>query len=375
MSSEKPKINMNDILKELGQKKKTDKVVLDDCKYIYHKKRDMMGISHGNILQEDITPYFWNTLKYWIENEHNNPITVVGETTSGKSTVALAVMNFFADLIEKKYNKKIDRYSRICSDMIEFNRRMNEGEENNVLQTDEWSDMNSTSLNSSTETSMFNTILKMSAQRDIRQIFATPHNNTPYTFASTLILQVIGRNAKTKTTLCKLTYHDVGEEIFLPLGVVNIDVSKVLEADWYKKYREKKFKRLDLMEKHGVRDIRELENSKIVLELKEELSECSQIAKKKISRDFLNMSVKQYLQRNKYFFSIMGDTEIGSRLMGILDFEREIAEMKRQVNKPGDFEKLQRLRKMIKIYSNKLNEVLESEKKNVKILEEYNKIQ
>jgi len=57
------------------------------------------------------------------------------------------------------------------------------------------------------------------------------------------------------------------------LGTVNISVAEVLRTDDYKRYKERKFARMDLLKKYGVADIRQLEFSVITLETYNELKD------------------------------------------------------------------------------------------------------
>jgi hypothetical protein len=355
--------------------KKTAQV--DPLTYIYYELRgDLDQTSYELVLRRDLTAEFWITLKQKIENGGLISIAVRGEVTSGKSTVGLAIKAEVNKLImELGLNKNIDEYKTIVSDLLEWNRAIMNKEDNVCYLIDEWSELGGSGENSTTEASLYQTQADIAAQRYLHKIQCVPRTGTVYDNTSTILLDTIGRDSKKKTTLCRLYVNDPTDPILTPLGTINVYVGDVIEEDYYKRYRKKKFARISLMDREGVRDIRELEASAITLEAYKQLKGISTISEK-MPNELITITVKTILQDRKLFYSIVGKVSVENPIRALLGTAYTISKLKRKIaDKPMPEQAIKDIKKMIKIMEEKLNGMLKTEQRNVEILEQYNNIQ
>ncbi|MBT7392228.1 hypothetical protein HN827_05340, partial [archaeon] len=302
-----------------------------------------------DILKTDLTDQLYTELKLRIKRNNLITISVRGEVTSGKSTVALALKHYINKLIvELGKNTKIDEYETICSDQIEFNRAIMSGKTNICYVVDEWSQLGQSGLGSTTENNLFEFYTDVCAQRFFHRIMCTPKANNFYDTASAILLDVIGKNTKEKFTLCRLLYNDpTSPMVAVPLGSVRIYVDEILNEDWYLRYREKKFRRIDLLDKYGIKDIRELESSKITLKGYNDLIDlCSMTSK--FTLEIVTLAIKNLMNEEKILYSILQLNDIANNVKGLLNAKQQIEKMKSQLNKPLDVERKIAFEKTIK---------------------------
>ena len=135
--------------------------------------------------------------------------------------------------------------------------------------------MGETGFNATTEQAMYKEHSDLFAQEYIHKISCSPSHIQDKN--SDIILDFMGLDEESKVSQFRVSYRDVTEYMPCVLGVINIYVGDIMEMPFYKKYREKKFKRLDLLKKHGVRNIRELEYSRMVTAVYNEMKELARI--------------------------------------------------------------------------------------------------
>jgi hypothetical protein len=351
------------------------KASVDSIQHIY-----MQDILNGvpelkDVMTRDLTNIFWAVLKSKVDYGEHISITVRGEVRQGKSCVSLAIKDEVNEYISKKLKrKKASNYDTICSDMIEFNRKIMEKKRDIMYSIDEWNQLNSTGESSSTESAVFQAFSEMYAIYHIHYVCCTPKSGSRYDTASTLLLDVYGKRLEDKTTYCRLYYLDP-TSLSPPhvLGIVRIDVSKILDTKWYKKYGVKKVKKLELLDKHGVRDIRELEASSITLEAYKELEKLAE-GTERVESELITQVIMDILQKRKLIFSIIGKANIMSPIGALLGLKYAIGKNKRKLVNP----KSNVDREQVKVFLNELQKHLKKSinrhKKNERTLEEYNNI-
>lgn len=332
---------------------------------------------YETIMRSDITDEFWEELKQRIEADNLITIAVSGETTSGKSTIALHIMEYINNLlIKKKINTKIDNYSCICSDEIEFNRYIMSDNSNVCVTVDEHSALAEVGENGSTEQALFEFYNDVCAQKFVHRIMCTPKSNWKYESNSTLVIKIIDRDKSEKTTFCKIYYNDPtstsGEN--MPLGVIYFQVGDTIKRDWFNKYREKKFKRIDLTQKHGVKDVRQLEASEMVFEVYNDLKDFARYSPKGNVGGLVDSKIAVILQKKKLYYSLVGKALLQTPVLSLLHLEREIQQAKDKLTKPMPETQFEGVNKYITECEKTLNELINYHKKNIEVLEEYKKI-
>lgn len=355
-------------------KTNNNKALVSPIRYIYLLTLDQ-NIPQEEILKTDLTNEFYQELQNRIKRNNLITISIRGEPTSGKSTVALAIKHDINKIIIKnKKNTKIDEYETICSDQIEFNRFVMKNHNNVCVTIDEWNELGNTGENSSIEQGVFTFYTEVCAQRYIHRVMCTPRCYSQYDKTANILLDVIGRDTKQQTTMCRIYYHDGTLGVNFPLGVVHINVKDTIKSTWYKKYREKKFKRIELLDKYGKRDIRELEFSMIVLQAYDQLKPLID-PNTKFPPEIITTTVRHILSQNKVFYSIIGKYSLHEPIRALLNSEHLIKKIEKKLQKPRPTNEHTALTKQLEYSKQMHKELVQNEKNNVKILEEYNKIQ
>lgn len=237
-------------------------------------------IDEKEIMQYDRTLLFWENIDSVLYYYLTNVIHIKGETGTGKSTVGMAIQLYIMrkkmELLKKgRYKDRIDnelsKVTRkigfeefeenmdqfIFSDQTEFGRFIKHMWALVCAEIDENSRYASTGYSASSEETGYAYYSDTFAQMLTDRILCSPATITDIN--SNVILEVMGTDLKSGTTKLKLSYRDTSDGSLIILGYVIIDVNEILEKEYYKRYRERKFRRMELLAKHGKRDVRELE--------------------------------------------------------------------------------------------------------------------
>lgn len=147
---------------------------------------------------------------------------------------------------------------------------------------------------------------------------------------------------------------------------------------WYTKYRKRKFARMDLLDKHAVRDVRELRGAEIREKVIEELKDLTANGKK-VPNELIRATIEIVLQKNKMIYTMLARENIADPIRGILNLlssinENKIKRDRVNLEKIEGQEKYDFYTKVIKKEEEKLKQLLEFNRKLVKILEEYESI-
>lgn len=166
-------------------------------------------------------------------------------------------------------------------------------------------------------------IQEQQAQRFVHRFTATPSNQPDPT--STIILTVVNRNKKEMKTICKVYYCDYntfGNKVFL--GYAWFDVHTIVDSELERLYRIIKAKRWELLNKHGIRDLREAERADILLDTLSEVEETAQYVD--YDGTILKPLVEKKLQDKKRVASMAYRDDL---VMDVLAFVKILAGVKK----------------------------------------------
>jgi hypothetical protein len=354
-----------------------EKFPLDPLMVLYHESVDAVrGLTHNDIVTNDITSVFWESIRDRVLHNALITITIRGETTSGKSTVALYIKHMINSLIVSTgKNNEIDEYKTICSDQIEFTRAIMKNWRNVCFSIDEWSELGKSGENATTENNLFTFYTDVCAQRYIHRVMCTPKALNQFDKASVILLDVLGRDDEKKETLCKVYYNDPSQLMgAVPLGTVKFEVGELIGEEWYLRYRRKKFARIDLLDKYGVKDVRELEISAMTLMAYERLKDMAR-ASAKVPQELVETTTKHILQDEKLFYSILGMGVIVTRTRALLDLPHTLEKTKKKLRKPLHEDEHEEQEKLKDALEKALDESVARHKKNVEVLKQYEGIE
>ena len=311
--------------------------------YLYYQIKGR-GLTQEEVERNDLTEDFFESLKYRIKYGMLISITIRGETAMGKSTAGIYLKKKINDyLIESKKREcksKKERndleFETIASDQIESNRLFMRDWRNVCILIDEYSTMAQSGENATTEQNLYTSYVDIFAQRFVHRIQCTPRSGSMFDMGATYILNIDAVDKKRGTTLATIFYNDPTsmKGIPFPLGFVKIEVNDLIEEwrkiediarkekktekdegilniskkkDFYVKYMDKKFKRMDLLDKKGVRDIRELEKAKIILEVYNRCKEGVNGIEKELYGGTIKNELTNYLEETKVLtYSMIG---------------------------------------------------------------------
>lgn len=318
-------------------------VYIDKLKYLANIAREKI-VPEEEAINNNLTETFYETIEGKTENGELINITFRGEVRTGKSLAGISVMEHINQHLKKiglllkasqersikgkdKPVESYNPYYHIFSDQIEFLRFITSGEENVCIIIDEWSKLGGTGINASTEEALYETYSDIFAGKYIHRINCSPRTiGDPN---SNIILEVMGKDTEKKITRCKLVYRFVGEAEMITLGYVDINVAETIEAEFYQSYKEKKFKRMELLDKHGVRDIRELEFAEIVIETYKKLQSYANV--EKVKNELIMAMVGDVRRQKSRIYSIVAENEIMTRTKGLLDMKTTISHMNKKL--------------------------------------------
>jgi hypothetical protein len=350
--------------------------------HLYQQMKENVGLYKEEDLQKmNVTEELERDILYRVKHKMLNSILLIGPVRRGKSTVAIYLMDLCNSYIEKVgLNKNIDRYKLMTSDEVEFNRLwMQGGLRQSCVLLDEHSQMSTGSeANSSYERNMLIQNQEMFASFFVHRIMCCPSvNNNFYVNSAEIILEVIGRREDKQTTLVKVFYRDANYSngaLRVPLGYANIFVGDIINnEDFYGKYLKKKNARLELMEKYSVSDIRVLEQSKMILMAYEKLKNLAN-GLIKMPLELIDSTLKEIMYEEKLIYSLTAKELIYRPIRSLLSLKNEIEKMKLKLTKKISVETRDHIEELIKVCEEKLENSIEIEKRNIRVLEEYRNI-
>lgn len=309
------------------------------------------------ILKEDFTQKFYDEVINIYNFKELINIAVIGKVARGKSTVAIALCYWIRhNLLMKKMNVR-----HILDDQISYQRTIKDIKLNNECHViDEDNRLSRTGVNSTMETTQLQSFSEIQAQRFLHRIYCSPSNiedvETP------IILEVISADKVQMFTRCKLYYRmntPIGT-ITQVLGYVDIDVLEVIKQEFYEQYRKMKFKKMDLMNAHGINDRRTMDFAEIILNAYNEWKEVAKY--KRITESVINSIIKVEQVKKGFNLSLLAKDELKQDIYVLLSLVYSIntESTKKDIDE-----------KVVRLMQDKLNELINHYKMIVKVYNEF----
>lgn len=290
---------------------------VDTFKDLYYKLKDRIQEDY-DIHTRDITELLEKYLHDKIKHGELINIAIRGEPGTGKSVVMQELKRRANKILEKKERKKIDEYKTIASDQNEFLRLAKLKENmNTCVGIDEYNPMGRTGANATTEEAEFEFFSDLCRIYYIHRISCSPTRIIDPNI--NIILDITSPDKEKKVTHAKIIFYNPLERKMIALGSVWIDVKETLESESYKKYEKKKMMRVDLLNKHGVRDVRELEFADVAVHTIRKITPLIPAINKQDIKGLCILEALNYMQEKyKRPISYIAEEEILKRPMIIL---------------------------------------------------------
>ncbi len=286
-------------------------------------------LTDEDIEQIDRTQMFYDhIIDIFVHKELLN-FWFMGEVTTGKTTCAGAICDF---VLKQFYGKEM-KVSNMCDDQISYSRITREQSDlNNTCHViDEDNKLSRIGFNSTTETAGLQSFSEIQAQRYLHRIYCSPSEIQDD--QTHVLLEIITINKDYKFTRCKLYYRlnmPTGTLIQF-IGMVDIDVSEVLDKFWYKLYRIKKFKKMKIMNDLGIDDRRIMDFTEIVMAIYEDWKEIA--FDETIKKKQIKATLKTELIKQKIRISMLTQDELIDDADALLGLETEIGKRSKNINK------------------------------------------
>lgn len=332
----------------------------------------------NEILKRDVTELLDRARRGCLRNKELWNCAIRGQTGSGKSTVALAIhkeniedMRQYGLMTKEIKHLQQYLYEHIMSDQSEYLRYTMKQEENTHVVIDEFSSLNETGLNATTEKAQYEENSNLFAQRYVHKTSCSPSYIQDKN--AWVILDVIGKDVERGYTRVKVSYRDVVTRNTLLIGHADIYIGEVIKEEFYAKYRKKKFARLSLLDKYGIRDVRELEYSRIIQESYNELKDvCTLI---KLDAKQILVTVGKVKRKYKMQYSLYALNYIVMSVEPLLSLKRKIAETEQKANKIKEEWLQKRIKQELEVLKGTLGEALKEEERKINIEKEYRSIE
>lgn len=307
---------------------KTIAVEVDKLKQLYLESRDRL-IKPEEVTR-DITPIFYTGIRQKLIKKERITITIIAQTTKGKSTLGLNIKESINEIIkdlakEEKLSTTLQKthnpYELISANQIEYMRIVRRQDLYQVCShVDEFSPMAKSGLNSSTEENLLEYYNTVCAQKYIHTIYCTPGHE--YDKYGLLIIEIIDTDMSLGITKAKLYYNNPTDIRAVPLGHITINVNNTLKSDWYKTYRKRKDFAMDLILQESIKDVRELEFALVTLIAYKDCKRLAEIGK--VNTDIISLKLNSIIRETKAVYSLLSKNEIISNVRGLLTPLQEI---------------------------------------------------
>lgn len=286
----------------------------DPLRIIFEKMRCRV-ITDEEAKKFDVTNEVWHSIETRLDARELINIQARGEVATGKTTVACGLA-YEINMRMGTNPKLVEQLNKlIFSDQVEFIRWKDKTNGNVCIIIDEYNDMIQTGYNATTEETLFDYYSNVFAQKYVHRISCAPSHVIDRNCY--LFLDVEGRDIGKKVTRCKVTYRDIVTGECAVIGHFNMFVGDIIKMPFYEKYRKKKFKRMELLEKGGIRDLRELEFAFVSLNVFYRLSKLAKI--RRVTPVVIGKAVDIVRRKEGRVYSMLTVNEIVARCKGLLD--------------------------------------------------------
>lgn len=378
------------------------KILQEDFKFMFEEAiRTMLQVKDAEKI--NLTDLFWEVLEDKLRSGEQINISVRGEVRSGKSSVAVYLAYRINQMIEEMRQEPIthEMYRYIFSDQIEFTRFIDADIWHRAVVIDEFNRMSETGVNSTTEEALFDYYSDVFAGKKIHKITVSPKRI--YDNNATIILDYKGKDPEMKVSRFLLKYRDIVSNRVALLGYVDFYMEPIISnwvdnvekrfekrphsdedmqffeeesrKDFYTRYQIKKYKRMQLLEKEGIRDLREPEFAIIVLEALAELEDKASL--RKVSSDIVDLVVEEIRRKHRRIYSMVAESKISSKVSGLLSLYTEINKLKAMKNSPRKKigpEEMELINKSIDDYQQMLDRRVLEQRKLDRLFVEYTEI-
>lgn len=300
----------------------------------------------------DITEDFVADLNYMVEKRMPINIGINGFVGSSKSTLALSITDYLNQLQNNTMGLEY-----IAPDQSDFMEMVMHGtKENCTIAIDEYNVLLNTGYDATTFNALYKWYSDICAQKNTNRVSCAP--STIYDENCFIKLQITGKDTATKKTQALVNWRTTTDTSTTetPLGIVELSVKSTIDEKntWHTKYRTLKFKRMDLLLKQGIRNMRELQFAEIIKATYDELKPiCENV---KITRGMIEGTMARIGREKKQFHSILTEMMLGDRIKGTIELERERRLLHRKLLMKKDEYKKGALTKIQKeIFEDQLN--------------------
>lgn len=396
-----------------------NKKIWDVNRLYYHAKKLLEKPTEEKLIEkEDMTEELLLELEQQIKKGDIILININGKMRTGKSTLALALGKWIFDMLKKYgHQPKTAEFGifNIARDQIELSIKQRDPKlANTVIVTDEFADLEEGGINSTVERALLSQFSNVQAGRYIHGIFCSPKEIIDHN--ADIQIEVISIDKETYTTHARLYYRmfNAGQEIVQLLGHINICVKDIIEnwevnikpnfhannitdkklqeeakKDWYVEYVLRKYKKMELITKHGIFHWRELLYAELRLKAIEEQEKEIPITLS-ADKDSARSTIQHIAREMKLPMSILGEErEAGSimptikNILKIRKYQKESVKIEYKYKKALNpdsritFTKVEhdieitRIGEVIKLLQNKVEEDKNRLKELIQIRNEY----
>lgn len=338
-------------------------VTVDSLKTLYLDIKEKL--IHPSEITTDITNAFWRGIREKLIKGEQLKIVIKGQTTKGKSTAGLyikwVINRIIQDLkLNTSYTGEEDEYSLISANQIEFMRVARRRNLRHVCcQIDEFSNMARSGLNSTTEENMWAWYDKVCAQKYLHLIYCTPGRD--FDRYGIIVLDILDVDKEKSITRMKVYYNNPTDPGMIFLGYLTIDVTEILNKDWYRIYRRKKNYAMDLLLQESIKDIRELEFALVSLIGYEK---CKRLAKLGVKEnEIVGTRVDGIIRETKAVYSLTSRQEVITKVRALITPIVLIRKAQDEIDRPRvkklTPKQIEEKKEEIKIYEEELKELYE----------------
>ena len=297
----------------------------------------------------------------------------LGKVAGGKSTAAATLAWHINEQLLKK-KMLLDYW---LPDQIAFARFCQTFKHKHVcLIIDEWNPMSETGLGATTEQKHIEHINKVEAQWFRHRFSCSPDVQSD--LSADLLFDVADIDKNAQKTYCLLRYKFLylGSYVTQLIGHIELDVSETLKQPWYQTYITRKFRKMDLLNDHGIKDDRDFDEAELAVKVIDEMEALAESGI--MSSQLVKVYTKVVLKNVTMHTSWPQRHEMVEEVMGMLQAIRQKAILKSKLMKNMKFLRaansqgredhetriMQEQRQELEKHLQKLTEVIESIKQN-----------